>query len=119
MQNVEVTNKALLIEHLDTQDSHEISISQKVDHDDYSYYPGDIIEFTIICTNHSKQVITDLHLLDIIPNCVNPVSGDQFTVTTTSGKISQSKKVINVYIDKIEPNENIVVTITGKIEDKV
>jgi len=92
-----------------------LSILEKVDKEDNIYYVGDEITITIICINSSNQVIDNVLIKDILPSEVIPLDNNGYLVEASKGEIKQSSNIIEVKVDKLEPNEAIKIIIKGKV----
>ena len=90
-------------------------MNKTVDRPGEIYFTGQQIVFTITIDNNGTEDLTGLRFTDSIDTAVNPVSGTDFTVTTTSGTVTSASR--NVIVDGIDVpiGETVTITITGVI----
>ena len=94
----------------------DLVMTKTVDRPGEIYFTGQQIVFTITIDNNGTEDLTGLRFTDSIDTAVNPVSGTDFTVTTTSGTVTSASR--NVIVDGIDVpiGETVTITITGVIE---
>lgn len=92
-----------------------ISMTKTINKPGELYFPNDVITFTITITNHTNSNIRGLFFRDVINENVNPISGINYLVTTTSGVISNSSNPISISGININANSDVVITISGRI----
>ena len=85
-------------------------MTKTVDRPGEIYFTGQQIVFTITIDNNGTEDLTGLRFTDSIDTAVNPVSGTDFTVTTTSGTVTSASR--NVIVDGIDVPIGVTVTIT-------
>ena len=92
-----------------------LSMTKTVDRPGEIYFTGQQIVFTITIDNNGTEDLTGLRFTDSIDAAVNPVTGTDFTVTTTSGTVTSASR--NVIVDGIDVpiGETVTITITGVI----
>ena len=90
-------------------------MTKTVDRPGENYFTGQQKVFTITIDNNGTEDLTGLRFTDSIDTAVNPVSGTDFTVTTTSGTVTSASR--NVIVDGIDVpiGETVTITITGVI----
>lgn len=93
----------------------DLVMTKTVDRPGEIYFTGQQIVFTITIDNNGTENLTGLRFTDSIDTAVNPVSGTDFTVTTTSGTVTSASR--NVIVDGIDVpiGETVTITITGVI----
>ena len=93
----------------------DLVMTKTVDRPGEIYFTGQQIVFTITIDNNGTEDLTGLRFTDSIDTAVNPVSGTDFTVTTTSGTVTSASR--NVIVDGIDVpiGETVTITITGVI----
>lgn len=93
----------------------DLVMTKTVDRPGEIYFTGQQIVFTITINNNGTEDLTGLRFTDSIDTAVNPVSGTDFTVTTTSGTVTSASR--NVIVDGIDVpiGETVTITITGVI----
>ena len=93
----------------------DLVMTKTVDRPGEIYFTGQQIVFTITIDNNGTEDLTGLRFTDSIDTAVNPVSGTDFTVTTTSGTVTSASR--NVIVDGIDVpiGESVTITITGVI----
>ena len=92
-----------------------ISMTKTINKPGELYFPNDVITFTITITNHTNSNIRGLFFRDVINENVNPISGINYLVTTTSGVISNTSNPISISGININANSDVVITIAGRI----
>ena len=90
-------------------------MTKTVDRPGEIYFTGQQIVFTITIDNNGTEDLTGLRFTDSIDTAVNPVTGTDFTVTTTSGTVTSASR--NIIVDGIDVpiGETVTITITGVI----
>jgi uncharacterized repeat protein (TIGR01451 family) len=90
-------------------------MTKTVDRPGEIYFTGQQIVFTITIYNDCEEALTGLRFTDTIDTSVNPVTGTDFTVTTTSGTVTSASR--NIIVDGIDipVGESVIITITGVI----
>ena len=90
-------------------------MTKTVDRPGEIYFTGQQIVFTITIDNNGTEDLTGLRFTDSIDTAVNPVTGTDFTVTTTSGTVTSASR--NIIVDGIDipVGESVTITITGVI----
>ena len=98
-----------------TFDLNNLVMNKTVDKPDGIYFTGQEITFTITIENNGDAILSGLRFTDTIDNSVNPVSGLEFTVTTSSGTVTSASR--NVVVDGIDIpiGGTVTITITGVI----
>lgn len=96
-------------------DDNTLTMTKTVDRPDEIYFPGETITFSITITNNSAAVVSGLVFRDVVDASIEPLSGTEFNVTTTSGTVTSSSNPIVVSDINIAPGSTIVITITGRI----
>ena len=96
-------------------DASTITMTKTVDRPGETYFSGDNITFTITITNNGTSLVTGLVFRDIINAVVEPITGTDFTVTTTSGVVTSSASPVVVSNIDIAAGVTVTITITGKI----
>ena len=93
----------------------DLVMTKTVDRPGEIYFTGQQIVFTITIDNNGDEALTGLRFTDTIDPSVNPVSGTDFTITTTSGTVTSASR--NVIVDGIDVpiGETVTITITGVI----
>ena len=93
----------------------DLVMTKTVDRPGEIYFTGQQIVFTITIDNNGTEDLTGLRFTDSIDAAVNPVTGTDFTVTTTSGTVTSASR--NVIVDGINVpiGETVTITITGVI----
>lgn len=93
----------------------DLVMTKTVDRPGEIYFTGQQIVFTITIDNNGTEDLTGLRFTDSIDTAVNPVTGTDFTVTTTSGTVTSASR--NVIVDGIDVpiGETVTITITGVI----
>ena len=93
----------------------DLVMTKTVDRPGEIYFTGQQIVFTITIDNNGTEDLTGQRFTDSIDTAVNPVSGTDFTVTTTSGTVTSASR--NVIVDGIDVpiGETVTITITGVI----
>ena len=93
----------------------DLVMTKTVDRPGEIYFTVQQIVFTITIDNNGTEDLTGLRFTDSIDTAVNPVSGTDFTVTTTSGTVTSASR--NVIVDGIDVpiGETVTITITGVI----
>ncbi len=93
----------------------DLVMTKTVDRPGEIYFTGQQIVFTITIDNNGTEDLTGLRFTDSIDAAVNPVTGTDFTVTTTSGTVTSASR--NVIVDGIDVpiGETVTITITGVI----
>lgn len=97
--------------------SDNLFIQELVDRNDCIYYPGDEIEFTIICINNSNDTLNNILIKDILPATVIPSCNDEYFVTTTKGEVTQKNNEIIIKIDKLIKMETVIIKIKGIVKE--
>lgn len=92
-----------------------ISMTKTINKPGELYFPNDMITFTITITNHTNSNINGLFFRDVINENVNPISGVNYLVTTTSGIITNSSNPVSISGISINANSNVIITISGRI----
>lgn len=92
-----------------------IEMTKVIDRPGELYFPGDTITFTITIRNNGTSAATGLFFSDEIDESVEPVSGTEFTVTTTSGTITSRTSPININDITVPAGGTVTITITGRI----
>ena len=90
-------------------------MTKTVDRPGEIYFTGQQIVFTITIDNNGEEALTGLRFTDTIDTSVNPVTGTDFTVTTTSGTVTSASRDIIVDGIDIPVGESVTITITGVI----
>ena len=93
----------------------DLVMTKTVDRPGEIYFTGQQRVFTITIDNNGTEDLTGLRFTDSIDAAVNPVTGTDFTVTTTSGTVTSASR--NVIVDGIDVpiGETVTITITGVI----
>ena len=93
----------------------DLVMTKTVDRPGEIYFTGQQIVFTITIDNNGTEDLTGLRFTDSIDAAVIPVTGTDFTVTTTSGTVTSASR--NVIVDGIDVpiGETVTITITGVI----
>ena len=93
----------------------DLVMTKTVDRPGEIYFTGQQIVFTKTIDNNGTEDLTGLRFTDSIDTAVNPVSGTDFTVTTTSGTVTSASR--NVIVDGFDVpiGETVTITITGVI----
>lgn len=97
--------------------SDRLYILEKVDREDYIYYPGDEIIFTIICINNSNEAIYNIMIKDTLPSVVLPIDKDGYEVIVSKGVINQSGNIVEVRIDEMIKTEAVSIKIKGRVSE--
>lgn len=92
-----------------------ITMSKTINKPGELYFVNDLIVFTITITNNTNSNIIGLFFRDVIDSVIGPISGDNYSVNTTSGIITNSTNPISISGIDINPNEVVTITITGRI----
>ena len=98
-----------------TFDINDLVMTKTVDRPGEIYFTGQQITFTITIENNGTEDLSGLRFTDTIDPSINPVSGTDFTVTTTSGTVTSATS--NVIVDGISVPAagTVTITITGVI----
>lgn len=96
-------------------DCPSIEMTKTVDRKDECYFSGDIITFTIKIKNTGNTNLSGLYFKDTLDSIIVPTTGTDYTVTTTSGVITQKDNPIVITSIQIAPNETVTITISGKV----
>lgn len=94
-----------------------IEISKTVDRPDDYYFIDDDITFIIKLKNVGNKFIRGFLLKDDAPSVIAPLESGYYEVISPVGNISFVDG--DVYIENIdlEPNEEVEITITGKVKE--
>ena len=92
-----------------------ITMTKTVDRPGEYYVPGDTITFTITITNNGTLPVNDLFFTDTLDEVVDPINGNEYTVTSTAGTITSRLNPVTVSDIEIGAGETVVITITGRI----
>ena len=92
-----------------------ITMTKTVDRPGEYYVPGDTITFTITITNNGTLPVSGLFFTDTIDPAIVPVTGTEYTVTTTTGTITSLLSPVTVSNIDIDAAGTAVITITGRI----
>lgn len=115
-ENVTATTPIQTAEvYFETFNVDDLVMTKTVDRPGEIYFTGQQIVFTITIDNNGTEDLTGLRFTDSIDAAVNPVTGTDFTVTTTSGTVTSASR--NVIVDGIDVpiGETVTITITGVI----
>ena len=92
-----------------------IVMTKTVDKPGEYYAPGDNITFTITIENTGTLPVTGLFFTDTIDPAVVPVTGTDYTVTTTAGTVVSLTGPVTISGIDIAAGATVTITITGKI----
>lgn len=98
--------------------SNAISMIKTINKPGELYFPNELIVFTITIINNSNSNISGLFFRDVIDDVVNPISGINYLVTTTSGIITNSSNPVSISGININANETVTITISGRIANR-
>lgn len=96
-------------------DDNTLTMTKTADKENEYYFSGDQITFTITISNNGTVAINDLTFSDTLDEVIVPVSGTEYTVTTTSGTIASSANPITINNIDIPAGETVTIIIVGKI----
>jgi len=96
-------------------DSNTITMTKTVDRVGEFYLPGDTITFTITITNNGTIALDGLFFRDVIDEFVEPATGGEFVVTTTSGTVTSYTSPITISGIDIPAGGTVTITISGVI----
>lgn len=93
----------------------DLVMTKTVDRPGEIYFTGQPITFTITIENNGTEELQGLRFTDDIDVAVNPGTGTEFTITTTSGTVTSATR--NVIVDGIDVpvGGTVTITITGVI----
>ena len=93
----------------------DLVMTKTVDRPGEIYFTGQPITFTITIENNGTEELQGLRFTDDIDAAVNPGTGTEFTITTTSGTVTSATR--NVIVDGIDipVGGTVTITITGVI----
>lgn len=92
-----------------------LTMTKTVDKPGQIYFTGQQIVFTITIDNNGDEALTGLRFTDTIDTSINPVTGTEFTITTTSGTVTSSTRDIIIDNISVPIGEVVTITITGVI----
>ena len=92
-----------------------ITMTKVVDRPGELYFPGDEITFTITITNNGTVAANNLFFVDAIDASVEPITGTNYQVTTTSGVITSAANPININNIDIPAGGTVTIIIVGRI----
>ncbi|MGM9971624.1 MAG: hypothetical protein ACI35W_04385 [Anaeroplasmataceae bacterium] len=93
-----------------------LDLNISVDRPDDYYFPGDNIIFMVRIKNNGNKTLRNIQFRDVMEDEIVPLE-DSYEVLTTTGEYVITDNIINVVNITLEPNEENIITIKGKIKE--
>lgn len=113
--NIGIMKEVFLVSNNEESNNYKLIVTKTVDRKDLNYYPNSPIVLTITLRNNSEQLLENLLIQDNIPEEIIPQEGNEFKVETSLGSIKQKNNQIDIFVEKLEANQELKIDIFGRI----